>query len=573
MPLSIFDIDDLSFFRTLALALRHVGLEQGLRERECGSRRGDAVSLANYGISEDISEQKIELTTAHCEDFQRKVEKFIRQSFLPPYHYPFGQYQDAAFLILARGSAVSPYDFHHYPLGKCGSYGFTKEMILLFIKTDQYDNDNIEHAAQNVMMELKAALRDFKIQHVETMLTKKLVQNDVLNNKIQAILIRLLDLYRKNIFIGRNIFERLDKIIRAEQNVNSLLKSVEDDIQSIKLDEFKGENTIEVQYTRPDYEKMSHDQLLSMVNANIDNQKLALLQSCLKYLPKTIFSDHKLNPLLRAAGYVDSAISAVIYQHDTEYFMRILNDKTQFSPLGAAVRWMHVKQVDFFLSLKAVEPHDLILENGKHAFYLPAYAGSQQAYDVIKAVMNHQTDIGNQIKELDKNAVAACATSTGDKASEIMALLLPYADYYSKYLGLISATHELFYCYKAQNDDPQYYTEDLAKYQNLRNQIIRSLTPEECKEISDLHAKKTFGYFEGEEILQSDLLKTTLKSARQQCDAILETNILRCFGAQAPQQNQPLSMPFWQSTADAKQNNTTGDTPALSENDKANAFV
>jgi hypothetical protein len=158
--LPMFDADDLTFYRVHGLALRHVGLQQGIEEYAHGNTRGDAVSLACYGM--DPMAVVPDLSLEVCRAFQAKVETFIHTSYTV-FHQGDASYNAVAFLLLNRDEdARIPYDFKNYPLGKCGTKAFSPDIIQAMLRSDGYHNEDLNHAALNTLMDLQGALLALK---------------------------------------------------------------------------------------------------------------------------------------------------------------------------------------------------------------------------------------------------------------------------------------------------------------------------------------------------------------------------------------------------------------------------
>lgn len=195
---SVFDVDDLSFFRFYGLGLRHVELAQGKREAEKGSKHGDAVSLACYGVEQKYWEN-FSFDAKLCTSFQEKVEAFILSSY-QIFHEASSHYTDAAFLLMLRGGdARMPYDFSSYPLGKCGTKEFTADKVMSLMTTEHYANEDINHAVYNTLIHLKDLCRQLKLQK-----TKELL--NVASPELHDFINELMDIYQKDIFLDRPFF-------------------------------------------------------------------------------------------------------------------------------------------------------------------------------------------------------------------------------------------------------------------------------------------------------------------------------------------------------------------------------
>lgn len=230
----VFDIDDLSFFDSYGIGLRHVEREKGIKESREGASRGDAISLANYGRNHETATTPLSLAT--CTHFQTEVERFILQSYCD-YHLPVAgyselnaSYNDAAFLLIDRGNdARSPYDYDFYPLGKCGTKAFSHSQVLLLITSDQYNNNNdVVHATYNTFIDLKNKIRQFKIQAAQQLLARLNLHvsdcNEVQRERIQTILKKLIINYQNNTFIETIIFKKIYSFFYGGQKQMKLIK-------------------------------------------------------------------------------------------------------------------------------------------------------------------------------------------------------------------------------------------------------------------------------------------------------------------------------------------------------------
>lgn len=247
MPNPLFDIDDLSFFRCYGLGLRHVELARGLSEAANGARRGDAVSLANYG-----DEVKRYDTPTHdhsnetCIIFQNKLKDFIRYSYRD-YHVP--PYSDAVFLLINRGwDAKLPYDFHNYPLGKCGTQAFSSHQVWFLISSDRYPTNDLNVVVNRTLSELKEGIKKLKLQKIEMLLTQ--LRDPALfyepthhasfdpeidrvyrthlttDNKAEteAMLLKIIDYYQRDIVIPINLFHTMEDLLNSRHYSDMLHK-------------------------------------------------------------------------------------------------------------------------------------------------------------------------------------------------------------------------------------------------------------------------------------------------------------------------------------------------------------
>jgi len=259
MPIPIFDIDDLSFFRCHGLSLRHTELDRGLREQAEGAERGDAVSLANYGRqSPGIPGPSYDYSATTCTEFQNNLAQFIRDSF---YQFHSPPYNDAAFLLLRRGyDAKYPYDFHNYPLGKCGTRAFGAGSIEFLIRTDEFTNQDIDAAVFNTLVDLKRRIKILKLQKLETLLnelanpaelyrvdnvyfsySKYASRRDLAdalllpNNKlrIERIFQTMINYYRNDSAISVNLFHTVEYLFHSDSYPSNIPQSVECTINKI----------------------------------------------------------------------------------------------------------------------------------------------------------------------------------------------------------------------------------------------------------------------------------------------------------------------------------------------------
>lgn len=545
MPPSIpiFDIDDLAFYRTLGLGLRHVGLKQGLKECKEGSNRGDAVSLANFGLREEIRyEDELEFSRALCDQFQRKVEKFIDSSF-ERFHQSSQHYQDAAFMVMQReNDARTPYDFQSYPLGKCGTRAFSTQNILLAFFTDKYNNEDRLHATTNTMMDLKTHLRNFKIAKTNELINFTAHQSKLSEGQrsnLKAPLLQLLEHYQKNTFIEKNIFSSIHDLA-IETNISDEffhfnLEKIKNMLGEINPDLFKGENTLEIIYKTVDLDKLKEHKILDHLHKSINDQNLKNVQNCLKYLPSDIFSRSGYYALLNSAFYPDVAISKALYAHEPEHFNTLLTDPTEPSPLAQAAKGCHRAQVEYFLTIQPIHEKSLILIEGGDACASLAFLSTREARELMELLNQREATLSSSRKGIFDNTLARAAASLGEQRNEILSFLLPLVDSYSKYMGLISTTEELYFCYKNKGDnslaDKASRALRIEQYREARLKIIHSLTFEECQEIEKLHPRDPNNFKNhGQQLLAKDLAQNELKIAKQKTNTVLVKKLQLCLG-------------------------------------------
>jgi hypothetical protein len=233
----IFDIDDLSFFRAYGLGLRHTELDLGITQAREGANRGDAVSLANYGVER----RRPTFSVSLCLEFQHKLAMFISSSY-GIYHSEENHFNDAAFMLLQRGiDARIPYDFHSYPLGKCGTRCFSAGQVMLLIRSDRYNNENKSHAVYNTLCDLKTNVQRLKISKTQDLLNQLYASGSIFVGSQKLILRQILNTmivyYENNIYIESNIFEKLFKLIDPEERRLCLRpQNSQDVIDAIQLD-------------------------------------------------------------------------------------------------------------------------------------------------------------------------------------------------------------------------------------------------------------------------------------------------------------------------------------------------
>lgn len=245
----IFDMDDLGFFRMIGLSLRHVDLDKGIQEWANGDKKGDALSLSNFGRR--YSPQCLDYVSSFnlsrflpddtvlsvCNQFQKDTEGFINNSFAM-YHRNSTNYNDAAFLLIDKGSSArNPYDFVRYKLGKSGSPGFFKNDIYFMLSSNQHDNQfSVEKATRYVVTGMKTRLRQLKIEQI-VKLKEQLDLHEQGRENIQLILTKLVTYYEKNIFVQHDIFLQIFLLLNPEKLMNDFWGDHHDTHTSDVLDD------------------------------------------------------------------------------------------------------------------------------------------------------------------------------------------------------------------------------------------------------------------------------------------------------------------------------------------------
>ncbi|PJD93960.1 MAG: hypothetical protein CK424_01525 [Legionella sp.] len=218
-----FDMDDLGFFRSQGMCLRHVELSLGKKEVEKGGI-GDSVSLANFGRPYTVAtfsriksgERFGQNDDAYfiCKRFQDELIKFIYASYIG---YHLRSFNDAAFILLNRPRARQPYDFESYPLGKVGSGEFSAASIYSMVTSEAYEDNTIEEATLHTFNDLRTYLKALKIQKTEALLEHPKVKNQP---RLIHILNTLLDLYRQDIVIESDIFLKVFLFVTPSTEIN-----------------------------------------------------------------------------------------------------------------------------------------------------------------------------------------------------------------------------------------------------------------------------------------------------------------------------------------------------------------
>ena len=519
----IFDIDDLSFFRFYGLGLRHVELELGQREMKQGDTRGDAVSLANYGLRVLYTPNTI-LNRATCEQFQTEVETFILQSYRG-WHEPHHHYNDAAFILLMRDDdARLPYDFSAYPLGKCGTKEFAAKQVMSLISTDKYSNEDINHAVYNTLMSLKTVCRQLKMQKA-----MELLQN--LNNEpeLRDIGNEIISYYTNSTFLENPFFLTLATYCSTKKSNMAKLREW---LQQIDINHKKGETSIAVIYKPVDFDTMDAQQLSHQLIHFIKNQNLERVCACLKYLAKTKFNpagEYMADPLQTAACGNNPDILKAVYEFDpNRYETLVANDKLG-TPIFLAVTTNNLPNLKYLLSVRSIVPRDVTCLK-KHIMAELVCSAHPKAYEIMQLLLEHKVGFDFNDPDTYRNPLAVTARAFGQAEFSMkkFELVLPYANAFSKYLGLLSSTQELYYCYGHGSRPALYFTDDRTNQLFIyRNKILASLTPGECDEIRTLFfSNQDLGCTNGKEILLDDLLNLEIKI---QTNNAIATKIRRCF--------------------------------------------
>ncbi len=514
--ISIFDIDDLSFYRYYGLGLRHVELELGIKEAASGNTKGDAVSLACYGCNpeEDFSPE-----FNLCVPFQEKVEDFILKSY-QEWHQPHSHYNDAAFLLMIRGAdAQFPYDFRFYPLGKCGTKEFTADQVMALIKTDSYVNDDINHAVSNSLMSLKQVTRQLKLQKARELSAR--LDN---NPELQKLCNTLIEHYQANVFLEKPFFLIIAKLVeQSKAYFRELPKLMQDQeeflvlknwMQEINFSQKKGENPVKVLYQPDNFDLMDAQTLSKRLIHFIKNQNLAKVELCLTYLSKTSFNPEKdstiQTPLQAAAGGRSVDILKAVYEFDPSQYETVVENKILATPIYTAAYYDHLANLKYLLSKRKLIPRDLSIFNAyrntevQHILLRVTASCSKDSYEIMQLLIKAQQQnfdpqlisygFESKDKNFDSNPLSIASRFWGtdkegnDKKFEFF---LPHANAWAKYLAILSATFELYYCYGHGPRKELIYAEELINLLfGYRNKILASLSQEECVQIRSFAAER-----------------------------------------------------------------------------------
>lgn len=199
------DLDDLHFFRVFGLGLRHVELDRGLAEAQHNTGYGDAVSLANFGLRTEWRVRD-EVNTQNARVLQDEMSKFIKAT-LRDYHQPDGKYNKAAFLLVIRGEkARFPRDFQAYALGKCEKAQFNSHQVMAMVKSDELENTDLAHAAQQCFQAAISAALASKIKLAYELKTK-LQQTSYAH--LIPVLDKLIHYYKKGVVINAPVLSSI----------------------------------------------------------------------------------------------------------------------------------------------------------------------------------------------------------------------------------------------------------------------------------------------------------------------------------------------------------------------------
>ncbi|KTD31423.1 hypothetical protein [Legionella maceachernii] len=549
---SVFDLDDLEFLRVNGLGLRHVELEKGLDEQKNGSSRGDAVSLANYGLNEAFSSYRHSITRENCLVLQKEMEHFIFCSFRD-FHCPSHRYRDAAFHLMSRGDdARIPYDFNSYPLGKCGTRAFSAHQIACSVFTHAYQNEDINHATMQAFLELINKIRQLKIQQAHEWLIIAKQGETKEAKKLATLLSKVIEIYSQNIYLDQPLFSRIQKLIKQPQYTIEDIEKLEDILSTVGSEK-KGKSTLVYTYEEEDWDELEELTLKKKLLHYIANQNLPKVEVCLLRLPKNAFAavDRTMRcPLQMASSLPSTAILKAVYEFDPNYYDLLVNDENLSTPIFLAFRADQCENTAFLLSQRPIHLRDFTC-CGLHLFGNPPDKFSDRYFKVFNDLLQQEgATIGNEIKGLFNNPFAIWVRKLGYSDIDPVILLnrlLPLADYHSKYLGLLSCSLELYYLcdyssHFAISDSP--YAEAFVK---LRAMILESLSLEECKQINELVRTKTYDG-NAEEKLYNDLFHTPLSSEQAR-------KFHLCFdvgGNQPEKQNHQVTNPnrLWQTHAE-----------------------
>jgi hypothetical protein len=524
----IFDIDDLSFFRFYGLGLRHTELELGLKEAQSDTNCGDAVSLACYG-REPKNWWELSFEPQLCAPFQEKVEQFILDSY-NMFHTVTNHYNDAAFALLIRGNdARIPYDFGEtYPLGKCGKNKFTSAQIMGLINTQNHQNDDREHAVYNTLMDLKALCQALKLKKIEELLEA--------NPQWSVLINELITHYQNHTFLNKPYFLILSNLCNPSniylpelgdlpienEKIKSILNAW---IQEENHNQQKGSNTIKVLYQPDDFASMDAQSLSKRLCHYISNQNLEKVKQCIQFLSKTEFNPEKdstlQNPLQIAAHGASTAILKAVYEFVPQLYDDLIENKHWTTPIFIAARYSKKENLDYLLSVRKLITRDSSFFNKnkqteEHFFLGLAESDDPDSYEIMHMLASMQVGYGFESQfdtnELYGNSLSLITRMWGQTSGyrldqKKFELLLPHANAKSKYLAILSATCELFYCYGGGPREKKEYesacrSEQLFAY---RNQIFLSLTKKECEEIRAI-ARSGISYSRSaEQILIGDL--------------------------------------------------------------------
>lgn len=543
IPMPMFDTDDLSFFRVMGLSLRHVELELGKKEIKDGATRGDAVSLACYGLEHPPRV----CTTEICAQFQINVEKFILSSY-DNFHEAYYHYNDAAFLVLDRGGdARAPYDFYKYPLGKCGSIGFSVRQIILMI-TSEYDiNEDINDAVYNTMMHLKNELRQLKIQQFNALLNKLNDAQFIAEEQkevLQDIITTVTSHVQSNTFLNADFFAELHRLVdyaSMSDDILDELSTLQQKTAEINSTIKKSDDTCYVSHQFMDFDALTMTELKEKLMHYIQYQNLGKVEQCFeRFLPNTLTDFEVAHCLQIASSLPNTAILQAVNNYNPSVYLSDFFSIRWRSPIYCSAEKINLKNIQFLLDLKPFSVSDLGLQFNEHILYGIQSKGTEESFHVVKTLIDAGATIGNERTGLHENPLARYVGSDGTYIEKILEYMLPLADYRSKYAGIISATYELFYHYghcKRQDhhvEDDDYCMRLLRK----RTVILQSLTEKECTNIAALYSKRyyheTIGG-KGEEILEDEMLNYELISARTTGDHHLAEIIARCFGKKSIQ--------------------------------------
>ena len=568
----IFDMDDLSFFRFYGLGLRHTELDLGIKEAQSDNNSGDAVSLACYGRQPE-NWHEFSFDPALCAPFQEKVEAFILGCLLN-WHPVSGHYQDVAFSLIMRGSdARSPYDFRSYPLGKCGKTEFTSSQIMALMTTENDVNDDINHAVYHVLLRLKAVCQKLKLEKAQALLEKA-------PSEFQDLLQTLIEHYQNDTFLEKPFFLTISIHIDSlqmdlpelsmyvqEENIKSGTttgwfqeKKIEPSVlkswmQSADKNHTKGANTLKILYEPEDLAAMDPQTLSKRLCHYISAQNPSKVQLCIKLLSTTGFNPEKdqtiPNPL-RLAAVSSVEILKAVYEFMPEQYDLLIKNNTVTTPIFLAAYDIKKDNLVYLLSVRQLVARDVSFFNNsnqmeKHVFLGPAASDEADAYDIMQLLISSGASYGFDIDNNDiyGNPLSAVTKMhSNDNSSKIkFEMLLPHANAKCKYLAILSATVELYYCYgagprKQFSYDEEYSAARINQLFEFRNQIFASLTQKECEEIYAIFQSQISFSKPAERILLDDL-KFEIK---ENTDKNVVKNIQSCFDFTAPEKKETLSV-------------------------------
>lgn len=522
-----FDIDDLSFFRVFGYGLRHTAVEWGKREQQEGADRGDAVSMANYGLRS--TDKSPVFNEDLCRQFQEKIEQFILDSF--KYHQkPHTNYKQASFLILRRDNeARSPYDFSSYPLGKCGTSKFNADQVELFLTSEgEHYNEDVDEAAARIVDQLVDRLHQLKKLKAEQILSALDQPHPFLNaiqvQKIQSIVRKLIFHYEQQTEITSDVFLQVCALVGRSPDgslekrsivyyaglhyfdvpIDNIIAEQQRIVDQLDVTLKKTGKLLIISPVIDDLNELSREPLKRKLRAKLSHyiqlSNIPKIEICLNLVGDCEFDSSDECPVREAACNPNFAIFTRIYERYAAQYEKVFRLDNNSTPIFLAAYSGNLRHLEFLIAKQnaTVLPSDLS-GFGKHILINPLSSDSEQSLEIVRLLLEAGCTIGNDIKNFYKNPLALCATSCQEHTERKLSLLLPKADALAKYTALRAIGEEL-----SLLQNPGTRSEAL---QTALRSIVISCNTNQCQQIAELCLSDTYPQNKGKETLEKELAR------------------------------------------------------------------